>query len=105
MLHGVSHFNELERFLPGISRSVLSQRLRHLRQAGLIERREDADTRKTRYLLTEAGTDLRPVVQVLGNWGARWAFGDPDPPSGPEPSGARSANGLANPRDRCCGWT
>jgi DNA-binding HxlR family transcriptional regulator len=79
MLHGVSHFNELERFLPGISRSVLSQRLRYLQQAGLIERREDADTRKTMYVLTEAGRDLRPVVQVLGNWGAKWAFGDPDP--------------------------
>src|SRR5215468_3220800 len=75
MLHGVSHFNELERFLPGISRSVLSQRLRYLQQAGLVDRRRDAGTRKTRYVLTEAGTDLRPVVQVLGNWGAKWAFG------------------------------
>jgi DNA-binding HxlR family transcriptional regulator len=30
MLHGVTRFNELERYLPGISRSVLAQRLRHL---------------------------------------------------------------------------
>ena len=30
MLFGVQRFNELERFLPGISRSVLAQRLRKL---------------------------------------------------------------------------
>ena len=31
------------------------------------------------YLLTQAGRDLRPVVRAIGNWGAKWAFGDPDP--------------------------
>src|SRR5262249_4830429 len=34
MLFGVQRFNELERFLPGISRSVLAQRLRHLQRVG-----------------------------------------------------------------------
>ena len=38
MLHGVCRFNELERCLPGISRSVLSQRLRHLQRVGLVVR-------------------------------------------------------------------
>jgi HxlR-like helix-turn-helix len=38
MLFGVQRFNELERFLPGISRSVLAQRLRHLQRVGLVER-------------------------------------------------------------------
>ena len=79
MLHGVGHFNDLERFLPGISRSVLSQRLRHLQRVGLVERRADTGGHGTAYELTEAGTDLRPVVQAIGNWGAKWAFGDPRP--------------------------
>ena len=79
MLFGVQRFNELERFLPGISRSVLAQRLRHLQRVGLVERQADADGQRSVYQLTEAGRDLRPVVRAIGNWGARWAFGDPDP--------------------------
>jgi DNA-binding HxlR family transcriptional regulator len=70
---GVDRFNELHRCLPGISRSVLSQRLRHLERVGIIERRS------TTYRLTPAGQDLRPVLRELGNWAARWAFGEPDP--------------------------
>ena len=34
MLRGVDRFNELERSVPGISRSVLAQRLRHLERRG-----------------------------------------------------------------------
>jgi DNA-binding HxlR family transcriptional regulator len=79
MLFGVQRFNELERFLPGISRSVLAQRLRHLQRVGLVERHADADGQRSLYLLTQAGRDLRPVVRAIGNWGAKWAFGDPDP--------------------------
>jgi DNA-binding HxlR family transcriptional regulator len=79
MLHGVNRFNELERYLPGISRSVLAQRLRHLTRMGLIEHQDGAGGQRPEYLLTEAGRDLRPVVDVIGTWGARWAFGDPDP--------------------------
>ena len=79
MLFGVQRFNELERFLPGISRSVLAQRLRHLQRVGLVERQAGADGQRSVYQLTEAGRDLRPVVRAIGNWGARWAFGDPDP--------------------------
>jgi DNA-binding HxlR family transcriptional regulator len=78
MLHGVCRFNELERCLPGISRSVLSQRLRHLQKVGLVVRDSDAD-HVAGYHLTAAGRDLRPVMQALGDWAATWAFGDPDP--------------------------
>ncbi len=77
MLHGVRHFSELERFLPGISKSVLAQRLRQLQRSGLVVRGKDEQG--PAYLLTEAGLELRPVVQAIGTWGARWAFGDPDP--------------------------
>ena len=77
MLHGVCRFNELERCLPGISRSVLAQRLRHLQKVGLVARAGDG--RLAEYHLTPAGRDLRPVMQSLGDWAATWAFGDPDP--------------------------
>jgi len=79
MLHGVSRFNELERCLPGISRSVLAQRLRQLQRLGLVERTDGAGPHSTEYHLTPAGRDLRPVLQVLGEWAVTWAFGEPDP--------------------------
>ncbi|HTZ43007.1 MAG TPA: winged helix-turn-helix transcriptional regulator, partial [Jatrophihabitans sp.] len=35
---------------------------------------------EVRYLLTDAGRELRPVVEAIGSWGTRWigALGDPD---------------------------
>lgn len=74
LLHGAEGFNELERGLPGISRSVLAQRLRTLERRGIVERAEPRG-----YRLTEAGRDLAGCVDKLGEWGAKWAFGDPLP--------------------------
>lgn len=74
---GTHRFNDLERGLPGISRPLLSKRLRHLEQAGVIERRLAPNGKWTEYHLTAAGHELEPVMDALGSWGARWAFGDP----------------------------
>jgi DNA-binding HxlR family transcriptional regulator len=79
MLDGISHFNELERGLPGISRSLLAERLRRLERSGVIERSVAPNGHATEYLLTPAGEQLQPVIEVLGQWGARWAFGEPEP--------------------------
>lgn len=79
MLYGSSHFNELERGLPGISRSLLSERLRRLEGARVVERTVAAKGRGTEYRLTPAGQQLKEVVDALGRWGARWAFRDPEP--------------------------
>jgi DNA-binding HxlR family transcriptional regulator/putative sterol carrier protein len=73
MLTGSSRFNELARGLPGISRALLSQRLRQMIAADLVVRTDAG------YALTAAGEDLRPVVFGLAEWGARHAFGDPRP--------------------------
>lgn len=79
LLAGVHRFNELERGLPGISRPILAERLRRLRHAGVIEHRLAPDGRTPGYYLTSGGLELRDVIEHLGNWGARWAFGDPRP--------------------------
>lgn len=76
MLAGVAHFNDLERGLPGIPRSLLSQRLNYLEQAGVVERTRRPDGRTGEYHLTAAGHELQHMVDALGTWGARWAFGD-----------------------------
>ncbi len=77
MLYGSQHFNELERGLPGISKSLLAERLRRLQQVGVIERHVSPNGRDTSYHLTQAGKELKPVVDTLIEWGARWAFGEP----------------------------
>jgi DNA-binding HxlR family transcriptional regulator len=79
MLHGVTRFNEFERCLPGISRSVLAQRLRQLERDGVVERHLGPDARTVEYVLTEAGRGLDGVVQALGNWAAHWIVRDPRP--------------------------
>jgi DNA-binding HxlR family transcriptional regulator len=79
MLGGASGFNELQRGLPGISRSVLTERLRSLERAEIVERRTGPKGRTLEYRLTPAGRDLEPVVQAIGEWGATWAFTDPRP--------------------------
>jgi DNA-binding HxlR family transcriptional regulator len=76
---GSRRFNEIERGLPGISRSLLASRLRDLEQSGAIERLPGAHAKVREYHLSEAGRDLKPVVEAFGAWGARWAFGEPRP--------------------------
>jgi DNA-binding HxlR family transcriptional regulator len=79
LLADVAHFNELERGLPHMSRSLLVERLRRLEQVGVVERRTVKHGKWSEYRLTPAGRDLQRLVDVLGEWGARWAFGDPRP--------------------------
>jgi DNA-binding HxlR family transcriptional regulator len=79
LVAGISHFNDLERGLPGISRSVLAGRLRHLEDHGVVERLAGERPHNTEYHLTDAGRDLQRVLDSLGSWGARWAFGEPRP--------------------------
>jgi DNA-binding HxlR family transcriptional regulator len=79
LLHGVERFNDLERALPGISRSVLSQRLRTLERAGILQRDLGPGGRTSRYRLTTAGRELQSVIDALGRWGSRWAFREPQP--------------------------
>lgn len=71
MLTGSTRFNDLARGLPGLSRSLLAKRLRQLERADVVERLDGE------YVLTRAGRDLRPIVFGLGEWGARWQFGEP----------------------------
>jgi DNA-binding HxlR family transcriptional regulator len=76
---GSRRFNDIERGLPGISRSLLVARLRDLEDSGVVERLPRAQSKIAEYHLTDAGRDLKVVIEALGAWGVRWAFGDPKP--------------------------
>ncbi|MCK1337941.1 helix-turn-helix transcriptional regulator [Bradyrhizobium sp. 38] len=79
LLADVKHFNELERGLPHMSRTLLAERLRRLEQAGVLERRGASRGKPTEYRLTPAGRELQQIIDLFGKWGARWAFGPPRP--------------------------
>ena len=79
LILGSHRFNDIERGLPGISRSLLTSRLRDLEDAGVVERLPGAQPKAAGYHLSEAGRDLKPVIETLGAWGVRWAFGEPRP--------------------------
>ena len=78
LVAGSEHFNDLRRGLPRMSPGLLSKRLQQLARAGLVERR--SENGEIRYLLTEAGRELGPVVEAVGAWGVRWVgeIGDQD---------------------------
>lgn len=64
-------FAELKRAVPGISDSVLSERLTELAAAGLVERTVDAGPPvAVTYRLTEAGLALAPALHALSAWAA-----------------------------------
>src|SRR5258707_6439159 len=78
MLCGMTHFNDLERSLPRISRSVLARRLRQLQQAGVIEKQvKDSQRNSTEYHLTRAGLELQHIIGAMMIWGEAWACGEP----------------------------
>ncbi|MEH2506723.1 DNA-binding HxlR family transcriptional regulator [Bradyrhizobium sp. AZCC 1578] len=79
LLADVKHFNELERGLPHMSRTLLTERLRRLEQTGVLERRSASRGKPCEYRLTPAGRELQRLIDLLGEWGARWAFGPPRP--------------------------
>lgn len=81
LVSGSEHFNELRRGLPRMSPTLLSRRLHELVRAGVVDRQVEGND--VRYVLTQAGHELRPVVEALGAWGTRWigelGDGDLDP--------------------------
>jgi DNA-binding HxlR family transcriptional regulator len=79
LLADVKHFNELERGLPHMSRTLLAERLRRLEQMRVLERRGSSRGKPTEYRLTAAGRELQRIIDLFGEWGARWAFGPPRP--------------------------
>lgn len=73
-LYGVRRFSDFAEHLD-IPRAVLSDRLRKLVAAGLLERvttvGDDASHSGVVYELTEAGRDVWPIVHSLAQWGRR----------------------------------
>lgn len=63
---GVNRPGQLERYIPGISTKVLTERLRKLRDYGLITRAErSGPVRHVEYSLTPTGRKLAGIIEQL----------------------------------------
>jgi DNA-binding HxlR family transcriptional regulator len=72
MLLGCETFSEIREGAPGIPKSLLVERLRMLETFEIVERTPAPGRRSHRYTLTECGREREPVIDAMGNWGARW---------------------------------
>jgi DNA-binding HxlR family transcriptional regulator len=79
MVLGNTRFNDIERGLPGISRTLLAQRLRQLERKRVVRTEPARSGRGREYHLTPAGRDLEPVLMAIGEWSVRWQFAEPEP--------------------------
>jgi DNA-binding HxlR family transcriptional regulator len=85
LLLGPKRFSDLRAGLSRVSPDVLSQRLRELEAAGVVQRRRLPRPAASQvYELTERGRELEPVVLGLGRWGSRTPVPDGDPPLSPD---------------------
>ncbi|MGH3462891.1 MAG: winged helix-turn-helix transcriptional regulator [Kribbellaceae bacterium] len=76
LARGVDRFDALAGSLH-ISRKVLTERLNGLVDHGVVSRAPYQDRPvRHRYLLTERGRALLPVLVALQDWGDRWLLGD-----------------------------
>ena len=70
---GSTRFNELRRGLPSMSPALLSKRLKDLEAAGIVMHiAAERESGVLEYRLTEAGDELRPIIEAIGVWGHRW---------------------------------
>ncbi|MHA3702131.1 winged helix-turn-helix transcriptional regulator [Jatrophihabitans sp. YIM 134969] len=76
---GFTRFEQLQADL-GISRKVLTERLHHLVDHGVLERRPYDARPRYEYVLTEKGMQLFDVLMVMVGWGDRWLAGGAGPP-------------------------
>jgi DNA-binding HxlR family transcriptional regulator len=76
---GGNRFNVMQHGLSAISPTVLTKRLNELTEQGVIFKKRIPGQKGCEYYLTQSGQELWPVLEQLGNWGARWArAGMPD---------------------------
>lgn len=73
--HGSIHFNELKRAIFGVSAKVLTEQLRFLETARVLERHATGNSRQeVSYTYTARGHELKHVLDSFNELAARWAL-------------------------------
>lgn len=70
MGYGTVRFNEMKKYISGISYKTLSVTLKELEADGLVHREEYPQIPpKVEYSLTERGKSLIPILDMMCDWG------------------------------------
>jgi DNA-binding HxlR family transcriptional regulator len=69
---GCSSYSDILEGAPGLSRTLLSKRLKQLERLAIVQSLPKPAGRGCRYELTPSGRELFKVCETLGEWGARW---------------------------------
>jgi DNA-binding HxlR family transcriptional regulator len=69
---GTNRFGELIRSNPGLSRRLLSRRLRELEAEGLILRKETM-SKIVKWSLTSKGSEMLPILMEFIIFGSKWS--------------------------------
>lgn len=70
LFQGPKRFSELKRAITGMTQRMLSQQLRELQRAGIVERTVYPDTPpRVVYTATALGESLRPLLDAMCRWG------------------------------------
>lgn len=63
-------YNELKRSLDGISQKVLTATLKSMVEDGIVIRTAYPEVPpRVEYSLSEIGESLRPIIDIMGQWG------------------------------------
>jgi DNA-binding HxlR family transcriptional regulator len=77
LLFGPARFGEIRERIPGISDSLLSERLKQLEAELIVERTVHGGRPVLiEYALTESGMALGKAIEALAEWAERFATGD-----------------------------
>ena len=69
---GVCRFGELQRYIPHISKKMLTQQLRELERDGIIHRKVFPHVPpRVDYSLTKTGKTLKPILYSMADWGTK----------------------------------
>ncbi|MFH7341131.1 winged helix-turn-helix transcriptional regulator [Streptomyces sp. KHY 26] len=73
LFSGRLRYTQIRGAIPGISDTMLAQRLRGLQRDGLVERHVLSTTPvEVEYRLTRKGRELEPVLDALAVWSHTW---------------------------------
>src|SRR5688500_15461999 len=79
---GPRRFGQLQKSLIGVSPKTLSERLKRLEEASVVERACFAEVPpRVEYTLTEKGHALLPIIEAMRAYGVPWLANQPCDPA------------------------
>jgi len=73
LLKGSKKFSNIEKFIPGISARMLSERLKELEKNNVIIKNVYPETPvRIEYVLSQKGVELSEAFKAIGEWADKW---------------------------------